>query len=266
VSSKKSSRAILKEIVKRSLLMGLLLLGFWMILAGLGWTEGVSAVNKAAFKSKIHTSAVTLQHSKRSEIPALPIEKSMTPRVPQVNDKLHLIISLLSPSSSNATLLADALTTIKEPQTPTKLITFTPLNQTFLPDSLYYESNSTSLFEALTFAWCRVFKEQKEFPGKISILAPKSDEWCVKRTLSKVLKMKEEQFCVKTVDEPSSFQCSVKQDPFDCSNEDRLRLRYLKSRDCPELSPILLACRNEITLDRAKKFIPRLTADHESNK
>ena len=247
--------------------MALFLCGFWMIFEGLGGVGSVKNLIKiAAFKTApVTATTMTQQLSKRSEIPDLPVEKSTVPKASPVNDRLHLFISLLQ-SPSNSTLLSEALTTIKESEMPTKLVTFTPLNQTFLPESIYYESNSTSLFEALTFAWCRVFKEQKQFPGKITILASKSDEWCVKRTLNKVLKVKDEQFSVKSVEEPSAFQCTAKQDPFDCSNEERLRLRYLKSRHCPELAPILLACRNEITLDRARRFVPRLAIETSESK
>lgn len=137
------------------------------------------------------------------------------------------------------------------------------LNETFLPNAIYHESDSTSLFEAIAFSWCRIFKEQKRFPGRVTIFAAKSDEMCLKRTLKRALKVKTGQITIKTTDEPSRFRCASDQDLFDCSKSDRIRVRYLKSRHCPELAPILLACRNEITLDRAKSFIPQLSSDNQ---
>lgn len=210
---------------------------------------------------KLRFSTVTLNSAflvKRSEIPELPNPKILAASSEEADDlNIQLILPLTH--STNSTAFKSAVKLWKHSDTAnTILVSFAGLNETVLPEGILAECHVSGLFEMISFAWCRAFKEHRQYPKRLIIYGAEADELCAIRHLTNALKINPSIISYQRVPDESEFSCNSKSfDVFDCSRENRQYIRFSKSRFCPEMAPLLLACSNHINLNRANAFQPQ---------
>lgn len=252
-----NTRPLWERIVRmcmKLVIVVLLALGCFCLIIGFGLKNDLR--QKLA---KLRSSAVSLNSSflvKRSEIPDLPSPKILS-KIQEEDLNIQLILPLTH--STNSTAFKSAIKLSKHSDTTnTILISFAGLNETILPEGIRTEYNASGLFEMLSFAWCRAFKEHRQYPKRLIIYGAEADELCTIRHLTNALKINPSIISYQRVPDVSEFNCNSKAlDVFDCSRENRHHIRFSKSRWCPEMAPLLLACRSHINLNRANSFQPQ---------
>lgn len=132
-------------------------------------------------------------------------------------------------------------------------------------ERIHFQPNATSLFETLAFSWCQLCFQKQKYPTKLSVIGPSKASACVLNRYRWALKIPKSFISYHTTNvhintannstsEASFSDCSA--DPFDCLTTDREEIRLKFSKMCPDMSPILLACNNRITLERALSYNP----------
>lgn len=201
-------------------------------------------------------------------VPKMDVMKSSPPQ-PRIIEifpaPLHLILALSGLDEAKKIMKKDAAAQLITPN-PNIPAGF----NSSLHGKVHVDLNSTSVFESLAFSWCEAFKRNKRYPTRLIVTGPESAASCVLGRYRWALKIPEEVISFRAVNSTQVFlnasECSQdRKDPFDCKSKDREEIRFAYSQICPDLSPMLLACANRITLERALAYKPRW-ADNKKEK
>ena len=176
---------------------------------------------------------------------------------------LHLIIALSGLEEAKQILKRDSAAQLITPNSNISSVH----NSTILR-KIHLDPNSTTIFESLAFSWCESFKKNKIYPTKLIIIGPAKISSCVMGGYRWALKIPKEIISFRIVNEtgisPNFSDCSQdRQDPFDCDTKGREDIRSKYSKMCPDLAPILLACNNHITLEKALAYKPKWAANNK---
>lgn len=183
-----------------------------------------------------------------SKISSPIIEISPTP--------LHLIVALSDLEEATGILKRDAAAQLITPNSNISVYNSTILRK------MHLDTNSTTIFESLVFSWCESFKKNKIYPNKLIITGPAKISSCVMGEYRWALKIPRQMISFRIVNgtgiSPNFSDCSQdRQDPFDCGAKGREYVRSKYSQMCPDLAPILLACKNHIALEKALAYKPK---------
>ena len=176
---------------------------------------------------------------------------------------LHLIIALSGLEEAKQILKRDSASQLITPYSNISTV----YNSTILR-KIHLNTNSTTIFESLAFSWCESFKKNKIYPTKLIIIGPAKISSCVMGGYRWALKIPKEIISFRIVNSteisPNFTDCSQdRQDPFDCGTKGREDIRSKYSKMCPDLAPILLACNNHITLEKALAYKPKWAANNK---
>ena len=120
------------------------------------------------------------------------------------------------------------------------------------------DNNTLTLFESIAFSWCDSYVKNKRYPTKLTIVASSQVKPCVLGQYRWSMKFPKSLIDFQKTNSSSvQLTCpETRKDPFDCSSKNREEIRLKYSQLCPDMAPVLLACNNRITLERALSFKP----------
>ena len=132
-------------------------------------------------------------------------------------------------------------------------------------EAIHVQSNATSLFETLAFSWCQLYFEKQKYPTKLTVTGLSKTSryvlnryrWALKIPKS-IISYHATNVDINTANNSTSETgfSDFSADPFDCKTPGREEIRFKFSKMCPDMSSILLACKNLITLERALSYNP----------
>lgn len=120
-------------------------------------------------------------------------------------------------------------------------------------------NNTINLFESMAFSWCDTYLKNKRYPTKLTIIASSKVKKCLIGQYRWALKIPKSLIIFRDTNTSSAFNLTCPQnqkDPFDCTSKGRETFRMKYSQKCPDMAPILLACNNRVTLERALAYKP----------
>ena len=128
-----------------------------------------------------------------------------------------------------------------------------------LPESTFSLSTPAhSIFEALTFSFCKYYTEAHNIPSSITWILNDPKEMAQVRWFTKTTKFPKAMISIVGDRSGQALLPEIVTDPFDCKdgNPDTLNQRAAVALACPVMEPYLNACVMSQNDGKATKFVP----------